>query len=500
MRELLRVSGITKWFPGVLALHDVALELRQGEVLAVIGENGAGKSTLMKILAGVQPADKGEIQLDGEPVDYRSVREATALGIALIHQELNLCDNLSVAENLTLGNEPHRLGWIDRARQRGHAVRTLERIGLDVGPSVSVASLSLGQKQLLEIAKALSVGSRILIMDEPTSSLSAGETEQLFAVVDELRAHGTSVIYISHRLSEVKRIADRVTVLRDGENAGDLDREQISHDAMVRLMVGRDVSQFYHRSAHEPGATILEVRGLRTRAHPERTVDFSVRANEVVGIAGLVGAGRSEFLRAIFGVDRPLAGSIRVSETELRTGEPSASIDAGVAFVPEDRKTAGLLLEAEVGENLVLCLLRKLQHAGFIDFTTATATASDLVDRLGIKTPRLSQTVRYLSGGNQQKVVLGKWLALTPSLLLLDEPTRGIDVGAKREIYDLVDELARSGVAIVFASSEMEEVLGVSDRVVVMHEGAIAGQLDRDSLSEANVMALATGAGPGAGG
>ncbi len=493
LTALLEARQLTKSFPGVRALKGVSLSVRPGEVLAVIGENGAGKSTLMKILAGVQTADSGEILLDGQVLAISSVHDALAKGIALIHQELNLADNLDVAANIFLGREPLRAGLIHRASTRNGARQFLAAVGLEVSPDTLVGSLAIGQQQLVEIAKALSTNARLLIMDEPTSSLSAREAETLFKVIRDLRARGVSIVYISHRLGEVKALADRVTVLRDGENAGELAREEISHGTMVKLMVGRDLSQFYPHEPHRPGEVVLEVKGLRTPANPRHEVSFSVRAGEIVGLAGLVGAGRTEVLLSLFGVAPALGGTVRVSGKEVAPRSPLEAIHAGLALVPEDRKKQGVVLEMAVRENVSLASLRRDQQNGFLNRRREAELSAEMISTLRIKTPSDRQIVQFLSGGNQQKVVLGKWLAIQPRVLFLDEPTRGIDVGAKQEIYKLMEELARKGVAILFVSSEMEEVLGMSDRVLVMHEGRLTGELARQELSEEAVMHLATG-------
>lgn len=491
---LLQVREVSKQFPGVRALHNVNLTLHRGEVLAVVGENGAGKSTLMKILAGVQTPDSGEILIDGRPVHIESVNKAFDHGIALIHQELNLADNLEVGANIYLGREPHKFGLIDRKRLNRNAQRMLERVGLDVAPTATVSTLSIGRQQMVEIAKALSIDARILIMDEPTSSLSSHEAEQLFRVIKDLRASGVSVIYISHRLGEVKELADRVVVLRDGENAGELPREEISHDNMVRMMVGRDVSQFYARQQHEIGEAVLQVEDLVTPTWPQHALSFSVRRGEIVGVAGLVGAGRTEMLRTLFGIDRPLRGTVQLNGKSIKLESPVDAIRAGMALVPEDRKQHGLIVDMAVRANIGLAGLRyKQRPLGFLNQAAETADTTEMIRKLRIKTPSAEQIARYLSGGNQQKVVLGKWLALGPSLLLLDEPTRGIDVGAKQEIYRLMEELAEQGMSILFVSSELEEILGMSDRTIVMHEGRITGELTRDQLSEEAIMQLATG-------
>ena len=490
---LLEVRGLCKQFPGVRALHQVSLKLHSGEVLALIGENGAGKSTLMKILAGVQPADSGEYHIDGETVAFLNVRDALASGVALIHQELNLAANLDLAANIFLGREPNRLGFVNDKATHLEAAKFLKRVGLNLPTETLVGDLPIGKQQLVEIAKALSCDARVLIMDEPTSSLSQRETETLFEVVHDLREQGISVIYITHRLSEVKVLADRVTVFRDGQNAGDLSQEEIDHDAMVRLMVGRELSEFYDRKIHEPGKVILELDKVRSPAHPHTEISLQIHAGEIVGIAGLVGAGRTELLETIFGVTPALGGTIKVNGQAVHPKSPEEAISAGMALAPEDRKLHGLVLPMTVSENASLASLKRDQNNGLLNFEAEKDVANEAVDQLQIKTPHLEQVARFLSGGNQQKIVLGKWLALKPRLLMLDEPTRGIDVGAKREIYKLMEKLAGEGIAILFVSSEMEEVLGMADRALVMHEGAIAGELSRSQLSEEAIMQLATG-------
>ena len=492
-QPLLEARALGKQFPGVRALHEVDLVLNPGEVLAVIGENGAGKSTLMKILAGVQPADSGEYRIDGKPVCFNTVREALEQGVALIHQELNLAANLDLAANIFLGREPNRMGFMDNAAIHASAKEYLQRVGLDLPTNTIVGNLPIGRQQLVEIAKALSCNARVLIMDEPTSSLSQKETATLFEVVRDLQRQGISVIYISHRLGEVTELADRVTVLRDGENAGDLAREEINHDAMVKLMVGRDLSQFYERNAHKPGDMVLELDALRTPAHPHCKISFQVRSGEIVGLAGLVGAGRTELLQTLFGVTPAIGGTMRVNGKLLSPESPLDAIRAGIALAPEDRKQQGLILQMAVRENASLARLHRDQRNGILNRDAEETVAQEAIDQLDVKTPSLNQVTQYLSGGNQQKIVLGKWLSLKPRLLLLDEPTRGIDVGAKREIYRLMEQLASEGVAILFASSEMEEILGMADRTLVLHEGQLTGELSRNQLSEENIMQLATG-------
>lgn len=491
---LLEVCGISKRFPGVLALDQVRMRAGKGEIVAVVGENGAGKSTLMKILAGVQPADAGQIKMDGREVKVDSVPKALNQGIALIHQELNLADNLDIGANIFLGREPKRWGVIiDKRRIAAESERYLKQVGLEAAPSSIVGGLSIGRQQLVEIAKALSINARVLIMDEPTSSLSRRETEQLFQRIQDLAGKGVAIVYISHRLGEVQKLADRVVILRDGKNAGELHRSEINHDNMVQLMVGREVSQFYPHKPHQAGKIVLEAKNLRTPFHPANPLSFSLRRGEIVGMAGLVGAGRTELLQTLFGVTPALEGIVRIDGAKRRLRKPMDAIRAGLALVPEDRKQQGLVLEMAVRENLSLAALQRDQKKGFLHPALERRICAEMIRQLRVKTPSEEQTARLLSGGNQQKVVLGKWLALNPKVLLLDEPTRGVDVGAKAEIYAMMERLAKTGMAILFVSSEMEEILGMSDRTLVMHEGRIIGELSRPAISEENVMRLATG-------
>jgi ribose transport system ATP-binding protein len=490
---ILEARRLQKSFAGVKALRGVSLSVEPSEVLAVIGENGAGKSTLMKILAGVQTADHGELLVDGSPRVFRSVREALSCGVALIHQELNLAETLEVGANIFLGREPRRFGLIDEATIRSESARYLDQVGLPVDPCTPLSHLTIGQQQLVEIAKALSINARVLIMDEPTSSLSGHEAQALLRLIDALRTRGVGIVYISHRLGEVEAIADRVEVLRDGENAGALAKPQINHANMVQRMVGRELSQFYPHQTHPIGKTLLQVENLRTRANPKHQVSLSVQSGEIVGIAGLVGAGRTELLEAIFGIQPPLEGSVLVDGKLIATQSPEHPIQAGIGLVPEDRKHCGLVLEMGVRENMSLATLARDQRSGFLNREKEAEICQSMTDAMRIKSPHADQPVQFLSGGNQQKVVLGKWLATEPKVLLLDEPTRGVDIGAKQEIYRLMDELAARGVAILFVSSELEEILGMSDRTLVMHEGRITGELPRAALSEESIMNLATG-------
>jgi ribose transport system ATP-binding protein len=491
---LLRAAALSKRFPGVLALDRVSLTLRRGEVLAVIGENGAGKSTLMKILAGVELPDSGQVFLDGRPVQIDSVHTALGLGIALIHQELNLAENLDAGANIFLGREPRRWGFINRRAIESAARGYMRQVGLEVSPRTLVERLSIGQRQLVEVAKALAVNARIVIMDEPTSSLSEHETELLFRVIRSLRDRGVSIVYISHRLREVQSLADRVTVLRDGRNAGELAGPEIEHERMVSLMVGRDVSLFAGLHLRNPGAVRLDVRGLVVPANPGHALSLSVRRGEIVGVAGLVGAGRSELLQALFGIHPALAGVIRIDGEVVRLRRPIDAIRSGLALVPEDRKDQGLIVEMSVRHNIGLAALAMHQlGVGFLNHDRERSDAQEMIQKLRIRPPDPNQAVQNLSGGNQQKTVLAKWLLLRPRVLLLDEPTRGVDIGARDEIYHLIEQTAAAGTAVLFVSSELPEVLGLADRILVMHEGQLAGELRRDEASEEAVMRLATG-------
>ncbi|MET0794749.1 MAG: sugar ABC transporter ATP-binding protein [Polyangiaceae bacterium] len=496
---LLTMRGITKRFPGVLALSGVSLEVRAGEVLALMGENGAGKSTLMKVLGGVLTPDAGEIAIDGAPVSLDGVRSAKRHGIALIHQELMLAPNLDIAANIFLGNEQKRALWrpLDRNTMHRRAAALLARIGLALPTTTPVSLLTTGQQQMVEVAKALSVESRIIVMDEPTSSLAAAESEQLFAIIRQLRADGIGIVYISHRMEEVLALSDRITVMRDGQNAGELSRAEATHDKIVALMVGRELSGAYFpekpaKSEPAAGEVVLTVKDLRVTGAPSG-VSFSARRGEVLGFAGLVGSGRTELMEALFGVRRAHGGSMTVEGRPFAPRSARDAIERGVYLVPEDRKRHGLVLPMSVAENASLPSIGQRARLGLVNRSGDNRLAKAEVDRLRIKTPSIHQKVVTLSGGNQQKIVIGKWLAMNPKVLILDEPTRGIDVGAKAEIYRHMAELAAEGIAILMVSSDLEEVLGMSDRVVVMHERGIKGVLQRSELTQQRVASLMTG-------
>ncbi|MEO6595094.1 MAG: sugar ABC transporter ATP-binding protein [Planctomycetota bacterium] len=486
---LLEVRGVDKAFPGVQALLGVDFVLQRGEVVALIGENGAGKSTLMKVLAGVHQPDAGEYRLDGVAVALRSPAAALAAGIALIHQELSLCDNLTVAGALFLGAELRRGPFLQKRAMQAASRVSLLRLGLDVSPRALVSSLSPGQKQLLEIARALRAKARVLIMDEPTSILTNVEAERLFAVAAELKAQGVGIVYVSHRLGEVLAVADRIVGLRDGRNSGELSAKEATHEGLVAMMVGRSVCS-ERRQPHVSGEVALRVCGVRTAAFPRAVVDFEVRKGEVVGIAGLLGSGRSELLRALFGADRSLAGHVEVDGVRLHGHRPKGAAAAGLVLLPEDRKLQGLVLGMSVMHNLSLPTLHR--RGRFVDRGYERALTERSIAELSISTSGGGQVTATLSGGNQQKVVLGKWLAAAPKVLLLDEPTRGVDVGARAEIYARLHELAARGLAVVFVSSDLDELLALADWAVVLHQGRVAGELPRDRLTEESVMMLAT--------
>ena len=493
---LLALAGITKHYPGVRALEDVSLSVGHGEIVGLIGENGAGKSTLMKILGGVVEPTAGRIFVDGTEHAGMTVTAAARAGIAFVHQELNVLDNLDVAANIFLGREyltggPLRL--VHSRRMHRAALPLLTRLGADFAPDTPVSQLLIAQRQLVEIARALSMNARVIIMDEPTSSLTLQETERLLLVINELRDSGVSVIYISHRLIEVKACADRVVCLRDGRVAGELARDEIDHASMIRLMIGRDLRSLHTPPRIEPNGELCAIEGVVTSAFADRSVSLTIRRGEILGLAGLVGSGRTSLARALFGVDPILAGSVKLQGQPIHVRSPAQAIAQGIYLVPEDRKREGLILAMPLSENISLASLRRFARFNLIDRGAEAATARVQQTSLNIKTPSVAVDAATLSGGNQQKVVLAKWLSMAPRLIIFDEPTRGIDVGAKGEIYALMRALADDGVAILMISSDMEEVIGVSDRVAVMHEGEISGILERADFSELNVLRLAIG-------
>jgi ribose transport system ATP-binding protein len=487
------MSDISKRFPGVQALDRVSLDVAAGEVHAIVGENGAGKSTLIRILGGVHERDGGEIVLRGRRVEILGPRQAREMGIAIIHQELSQVGPLSVAENLLLGREPRRGRWfMDWRAARAEARRFMADLGLDVEPGARVDLLSVAERQALEIARALSQNAGLLVMDEPTAALTIEETNRLFDVINDLTARGVAVIYISHRLEEVFRIAHRVTVLRDGRHVATSRRNDLDLDTLIQHMVGRKVDEKYPKAAVPPGPVVLEVRDLEA-AGRFRHVTFNVRAGEIVGIAGLVGSGKIEVGHALFGAIPVDAGAILIAGRPLAVTSPKAAIHAGIGFVPEDRKTQGLVLGMSVRRNVSLPFLGRLTTMGFVRGEEERRIVGARMARLDIRASSPDQAVRTLSGGNQQKTVVAKWLERGGRVLVLCEPTRGVDVGAKVELYRLMSDLARAGVALVLISSELPEVLGMSDRILVMHEGEITGEFARAEATQEAIMASATG-------
>lgn len=494
---VLEANNISKAYPGVQALQNVSLRIMPGELLAVVGENGAGKSTLMKIIAGVERPDAGTIHWNGAPLSLSGVIAAEKLGIVLIHQELNLAYNLDLASSLFLGREntwggPLRLLRRDIYPQ---AEVLLKRVGLSLSPRTLVGNLSVGQQQLVEIARALALQSRLLIMDEPTSSLTETETRTLYEVIATLKSQGVSILYISHRLKEVQYLADRAVVLRDGRNSGELKRQEINPDSLVKLMVGRDLKKHHRRAAATSSLTpVLVAKNIRwSSQQPQEGISLTVHAGEIVGLAGLVGAGRTELAEVLFGIRPRLDGEVTLAGKRYQPRSPRHAIKEGLFLVPEDRRHQGLLLADSIRDNISLATLNLRQILGIIKRGAEKQLAKQKVEQLQIRTPSITQTVGLLSGGNQQKAVLAKGLVTTPRVFILDEPTRGVDVGAKAEIYSIMQQLADQGVAILMISSDLEEVLGVSDRVIVLHESQWAGELNGSELDEEAVMHLATG-------
>jgi ribose transport system ATP-binding protein len=491
---LLEMRGISKRFPGVVALDNVSLQIGPGEVVAICGENGAGKSTLMKILGGVHQPDAGEIQMDGRTVEIQGVQDSIRLGIGFIHQELNVLENLDVAANVFLGREPRNaLRLIDRKKIHADTGPFLRRLGLEVSTHTRLGKLSLAHQQMVEIAKALSLNARLIIMDEPTSSLTLSETKRLLELVCELSGQGVSVIYISHRLGEIAECADRIIVLRDGRNAGELSDAEATHDKLVSLMVGREIKSFYTQSNAAKTPAFFKVRHIVSPLYPAKTVSFDATRGEILGFAGLVGAGRSEMAKTIVGLDSSPKKEMFLDGQKISVNKPRDAIDNGIYLAPENRRTEGLVVEMSIRENVSLPSLRSFSRCGLIQRKPERDVAAAQVASLNIKTPGIETRVLNLSGGNQQKVVLGKWLAMLPRVMILDEPTRGIDVGAKAEIYRLMRTMAERGAVILMISSDMEEILNVSDRIAVMHEGEITGVLRRADCNEENVMQLAIG-------
>lgn len=489
----LELVGITKVYPGAIALNNVSLNISGGEIVGLIGENGAGKSTLMKVLSGAITPDEGKIFIDSTETGSLTPAGVNECGIALVHQELNPFTNLDVTANVLLGREIRHgvFGFVDRSSMEKKVAPILKMLGTRFGPRDAVSELSLADQQLLEIARALSIDLRLLILDEPTSSLTISETNRLLDVIQRLSEEGVAVLFITHRLAEVEKVASRVVALRDGCNAGELKRGDINKDQMVHMMIGREVTQFYEKADHVPGKPVLKATALRTKANPHHSIDLCLRAGELHCITGLVGAGRTELARALFGIDPIEGGCIEVEGKALVGHSVPEAIAAGICLVPEDRKAEGLFLDFTILENIAIPSHGALSKYGFVNSTLETMLANTSKQKLQIKMANLSSAVAELSGGNQQKVVLAKWLAMKPKVMILDEPTRGIDIGAKAEVYRLMQSLAAQGVALLIISSDMEEVIGIADLVTVMCRGRISGVLARDELTEENILRLA---------
>lgn len=492
--ELLKVNGISKSFPGVQALKDVQFELNRGEVLALVGENGAGKSSLMKILSGIYTKDSGSIFLEGQEVHIDSPKAAQDLGISIIHQEMNLMPHLTIAQNIYIGREPRGGLFLRESALNRQAGELLQRLGINLNPNELVENLTVAKQQMVEIAKALSFDAKVLIMDEPTSALTDAETETLFTLIEGLKKHGTGVIYISHRMDELRRITDRVTVLRDGEYIGTLQKSELDIPTIIEMMVGRHIEEGARPEArtHANDDVVLKVEGLGTR-HLLKDINFELRRGEILGFAGMMGAGRTEVARAIIGADPSVSGVIHVEGKPVNITQPSDAVGHGIGYLSEDRKLLGLLLEQDVNTNILLASLQNYTDAlGFVHPAKGKQKSRHYVRSLRIKTPSIGSTTKNLSGGNQQKVVIAKWLARDCDILIFDEPTRGIDVGAKEEIYKLLNDLVAQGKSIIMISSELPEVLRLSHRIVVMANGRITGVLNNEDASQAKIMDYAT--------
>jgi rhamnose transport system ATP-binding protein len=491
---LLKLTAITKAFAGVQALKGVSFDLNAGEVHALVGENGAGKSTLIKVITGAHLPDQGTIEVLGQIVEGLDPVAARGLGIAAIYQQPALFPDLTVVENIAIGLEPGGAGGRVRWRARRQRARELlDRIGASIDPGIEVHRLSMPEQQLVEIARALGAESRILIMDEPTASLSDKEVARMFRVIGDLKRQGVGIIYISHRLEELPQIADRVTALRDGALVGSRRMDQVSRGELIRMMVGRELSAVFPKSVVRPGGVVLELEGVGCRATGVRNVSLQVKAGEIVGLAGLVGAGRTELARVLFGLTPADAGVIQLRGRRVTIDSPKRAVKLGIGYVPEDRRRHGVIVDMSTAANITLATLRGTSRLGLLDFRRERATAQEFVSRLGIKIPALEAPVGNLSGGNQQKVALGRWLAASPAVLILDEPTQGVDVGAKAEIHRLMSELALSGLAIMMISSELPEVLGMSDRIAVMHAGTIVGVYERGAVTQEFILERALG-------
>ena len=488
---IVSMKGIIKTFPGVKALDNVDFELKSGEVMALLGENGAGKSTLMKILSGVYTKEGGSLKVCGKEYEHMNPKLAQQVGVAIIHQELNMCKHLSVVENIFLGRELIKNGTLDNAKMEAEANKVLSSLGMDIDPKHIVGDMSVSKQQMVEIAKALSINAKILIMDEPTSSLTAREIEELFKIIKQLRANGCGIVYISHRLEELKEIVDRVTIMRDGKYISSANFADISMNKIISDMVGREITEQFPRVSCEKGKKIFEVKNLNA-GRMVRNISFSLHEGEIVGLAGLMGAGRTETTRAIFGADPKSSGEIVLDGKTLDIKRPMDAIKAGVVLAPEDRKKDGLCTGLSIRQNLALPNLDYICNLfGVINSKREDELCKKAVDNLRIKTPNVEVNSGNLSGGNQQKVVVGKWLARDSRVVIFDEPTRGIDIGAKVEIYNLMNELKKNGIAVMFISSEMPELMGIADRIMVMCDGRITGELSVEEATQEEIMRMA---------
>ncbi|CAG18894.1 xylose ABC transporter ATP-binding protein [Photobacterium profundum] len=497
MVPLLKMTNIVKCFGTVKALDGVNIQLQQGEILSLCGENGSGKSTLMKVLCGIYPHGdfEGEIVFDGQVVEVKTIAETEALGIAIIHQELTLVKELSVLENLFLGAEIETFGVLDFDRMHAEAVKLLKKVKLDVPPDTRVGDLGVGQQQLIEIAKALSKNARLLVLDEPTAPLTESETDILLELVNDLREEGVSCIYISHKLNEVKAISDQICVIRDGQHIGTRDAKSMTTDDIITMMVGREMKQLFPREEHDIGDIVLEVKNIsawsKANSHIRKVddVSFVLRKGEILGVSGLVGAGRTELMECLFGCYQGrYSGEVYLQGQKLTLQSCHDALDAGIAMVPEDRKRHGIIPIMSVGENITLASLTAFTQSGVLNDVKEASAISESIKALTVKTPNADLAIKHLSGGNQQKAILARFLLVNPTVLILDEPTRGIDVGAKYEIYKLMFQLVKQGISVIMVSSELPEVLGISDRVLVMHEGKIKGDLINDNLSQEQIM------------
>ena len=492
---MLKMEGVSKIFPGVKALDNVHIEAYGGEVTALRGENGAGKSTLMKILSGVYQKDEGKIFIDGEEAKIKGIKSAEEYGVTIIHQEMSVINNLTVAENIFLGNEKFNkfTGKINKKLLVERSKLFLEQIGCNIDPNRLVGSINVGEKQMIEIAKALTKNARVIIMDEPTTALTEVETKNLFKVIDNLKRKGIAIIYISHRMEEIFAICDRVEVLRDGKYAGNALIKDIDNDKLIAMMVGRTIEDQFPYRETKKGSKILEVSNLTSKAGVNNA-NFNVKEGEILGVAGLMGSGRTELAKTIFGEYKKDSGTIKLNGKEVNIKSVQEAIDYGICYLSEDRKKEGCVLSLSVAENMILSNLKKYENSfKVINKNKAKEDVDYYIKKMKIKTPNRDQLIKNLSGGNQQKVILAKWLMLSPEVLIIDEPTRGIDVGAKKEIYELLNELKAQGKAIIMISSDLPEVLGISDRIMVMSEGKISGELSRSEASQESIMKLAVG-------